>query len=189
MSINGLTHGSPGAKESADQAFTRFLHNERLFAIQSVLPVNARTSYRVVYPESARPSLSLDSAPAAGSPGVAVPVVECSEGGLSFEAPSTRPTFKLGSKVRGCVAFQLSHGGGGGAAGDETDAGTKSAVQVSGEVVRVDGRLIALRLDAPGLPFRVLIREQIALRAQYPDWPAQVPDNTRATHPPLKLER
>ncbi len=124
--------------------------------------------------------LSLDgsSAPA--------PVVECSEGGLSFEAAANGPAFQLGSTLRGRLEFQLSHD-----ARDTRDGliqGAKASVQVTGEIVRIDGRLIVARLDAPGIPFRVLIREQLALRAHYPRWPEQGADDTRAAYPPLRLE-
>ncbi len=157
-----------------------FLQNDQIVSTKSVRTVNARSSYRVVYPWTARPLLALDGSIATA------PVVECSEGGLSFEAPATGSAFQLGVTLRGRLDFQLSYH-----APDSRDGlieGAKASVQVTGEIVRIDGQLIVARLDAPGIPFRVLMREQLALRAQYPRWPELGADDTRAAYPPLRLE-
>ena len=126
--------------------------------------MNVRTSYRVVYPATARPWLVWDTVPTQ-----AAPVVECSEGGLSFEVPLTWPTVELGAQVTGCVEFQ---GASAEHAADETPA-ARTSITVTGQVVRVLERVVAVRLEAPGIPFGVLLREQLALRFRFPGWPEQ----------------
>ncbi|MDQ2888991.1 MAG: hypothetical protein M3R65_00365 [Gemmatimonadota bacterium] len=161
---------------------TLSLQNRRRGADTNGMPDDARTSYRVVYPPTARPSLFLDSQPVTASP-----VVECAEGGLSFDAQGESTPLGLGAQVRGRVEFEMSHRGEAPVAGASIEP--RPTVPVSGEVVRVDGRLVVLRLNPPGIPFRLLMREQLALRAHFPGWPDQPAGETRLAYRALKLER
>jgi hypothetical protein len=144
--------------------------------------VNVRTSYRVLYPANARPWLVMNATPAQ-----AAPVVECSEGGLSYEVPLAWPTVELGAPVSGCVEFQRAPGERGPA--DDAPAAARPSVPVTGEVVRVLGRIVAVRLESPGIPFGVLLREQLALRFRYPGWPEQQDTDTEPVYWQPTIER
>ncbi|HEY8309726.1 MAG TPA: hypothetical protein VIG47_04185 [Gemmatimonadaceae bacterium] len=135
----------------------------------------------MVYPLSARPTLVVDEHGTAHAS-----VVECSEGGLSFEAPINWRRIDLGSQLCGRLEFARAQSAN---RGEEDPAAAASHVlAVVGEVVRVTGRLMVVRLDPPGIPFGTLLREQLALRAQYPGWPAQDSADPNATYRTLKLE-
>lgn len=99
---------------------------------------NARSVYRIVYPERERPQLLL--------PTGTVHVLDCSEAGLRYLDPTGR-TPTLGTVVAGRVRF---------ATGDEID--------VRGRVVRIGEQDVALKLDAPGIPFARIFDEQRRLR-------------------------
>lgn len=144
--------------------------------------MNRRMSYRVVYPTAERPRLIMDIPSATGAP-----VVECSEGGLSFEAPGAWPRMKPGAELCARLEFHGVHRERWSI--EDASFTVTPNVSVTGEVVRVLHRVVAVRLEWPGVPFGVLLREQFALRARYPGWPAHTSDVTRAMWWSLQLER
>lgn len=180
---NELPSGSPVALVKVTRR-----RRVNLGRVQSALPntrscpLNRRTSYRVVYPTSERPRLIVDTLSA-----TVASVVECSEGGLSFEVPAAWPRMELGAEVCGRLEF---HGPRCERWSVEDAPFTmRPAVPVTGEVVRVLHRVVAVRLEWPGVPFGVLLREQFALRARYPGWPAHASGVVRTAWWSLQLER
>lgn len=97
-----------------------------------------RTYYRIPYPTVESPRLVIGDQ--------VLRVVDCSERGLRFLAPP-HAVPELDARLQGRLRF---------ARGAE--------VSVEGRVVRVYGRQVALRLHEPGIPFRVILQEQIYLR-------------------------
>ncbi len=97
-----------------------------------------RSHYRIPYPFAEGPRLVV---------GFHVcKVLDCSERGLRFNAlPHALPA--AGSAVRGRLRFPRG-----------------AEIPIEGWVVRVDGTEVALRLAEPGVPFRVILQEQIYLR-------------------------
>ncbi len=79
------------------------------------------------------------------------PISDLSETGLRYEV-ATGDLPEVGEEIYGEVRFQR---------GDRT--------LVAGEVLRIEGRRIALRLEPPGVPFRILLEEQQYLRSKYVD--------------------
>ena len=156
--------------------------------VHSALPntrscaLNKRASYRVVYPASERPRLVMDNLSTA-----AASVAECSEGGLSFEVPAAWPGMELGAEVCGHLEFHRLHCERW--ANEDAPYATRPAVPVTGEIVRMANGVVSIRLEWPGVPFGVLLREQFGLRARYPGWPAQESDMDRTTLWSLRLER
>ncbi len=122
--------------------------------------MNDRESYRIVYPELGRPHLRVITSSAHPAS-----VLECSEGGLRFSVPTTWPRVVVGAVVRANVEFAPSP-----RAGSRRGGGPGLLVSVKGRVVRTEGRIAVVHLDRPGIPFSVLLREQRALFARYPDW-------------------
>ncbi len=102
---------------------------------------SSRDFYRVTYPKRERPVLVLQDDE--------WPISDVSETGLRYEV-ATGDLPELGEEVYGEVRFQR---------GDRT--------LIAGEVLRLEGRRIALRLEPPGVPFRILLEEQQFLRTKY----------------------
>ena len=97
-----------------------------------------RSYYRIPYPSFEGPRLVV---------GFHVcQVLDCSERGLRFVAPA-HAVPEAGVAIRGRVRFPRG-----------------ADVEVEGVVIRVDEREVALRLAEPGVPFRVILQEQIYLR-------------------------
>lgn len=101
-----------------------------------------REYYRVVYPTQEQPELTFG--------GRAARVMDCSERGLRCRVAASSPVPLVGDRVAGTVRFF---------AGEEID--------VAGRVVRAEDEVIALSLDSPGIPFRIMLREQRRLRERY----------------------
>ena len=116
--------------------------------------------YRIVYPELARPRLRVITL----SPDTA-PVLDCSEEGLRFCIPTAWPGLPEGTVVCGTVEFQSSactHG--------SLSIPRSASVAVNGRVVHIEGRVVGVHLDPPGLPLSVLVHEQLSLLSRYPGW-------------------
>lgn len=101
----------------------------------------SRDSYRVTYPMRERPVLVLQDDE--------WPILDISETGIRYEA-ATGDLPEVGDEIYGEVRFQR---------GDRT--------LIAGEVLRVEDRKIAMRLEPPGVPFRILLEEQQFLREKY----------------------
>lgn len=97
-----------------------------------------RSYFRIPYPSLEGPRLVVDCA--------VLQVVDCSERGLRYLAPPHTPPAR-GTRLQGRLRFPR---------GVELD--------VEGVVVRVKGQEVAVRLAEPGVPFRVILQEQIYLR-------------------------
>ena len=104
------------------------------------MPESRRNHYRVTYPFAERPALESGRS--------SFEVVECSENGLRYDVGERRSP-SVGARVSGRLVFR---------SGD--------AVDVSGEVVRLQDGLVALALQPPGIPFSVVIHEQRYLRGR-----------------------
>ncbi|HEY9227747.1 MAG TPA: hypothetical protein VIP11_13915 [Gemmatimonadaceae bacterium] len=103
-------------------------------------PTSRRELYRIVYPLIERPTLEIGR--------LTYHVVDCSERGLRYEVKERRmPT--LGLALGGILVFR--RGG---------------SVEVTGEVIRTRAGLVALALDAPGIPFSDILAEQRYLRSR-----------------------
>lgn len=130
--------------------------------------MNDRESYRIVYPEQARPRLRVIMSSA-----IAAPVLECSEGGLRFRIPATWPSVVVGAIVRANVEFHPSP-----PVGSQRTGVPRLLISVNGRVIRTEAQteghtesqIAVVQLDRPGIPFSVLLREQRALLGRYPDW-------------------
>lgn len=103
-----------------------------------------RAHFRIQYPEPARPVF------VPGDAADAFPVVDCSEQGLRYR-PRGRGVPPLGARARGTVRF---HDG--------------VEIPVSGTVVRVQNREVAVHLTDSSIPWNVLLREQLFLRRKFP---------------------
>jgi hypothetical protein len=102
-------------------------------------PPSRRALYRVVYPLSERPLLTIGR--------VVHEVVDCSEEGLRYETRgSTLPV--IGSQMRGVVRFH----------GERTS-------MIHGEVIRAARGIVVLALDPP-LSFADIMAEQRYLRGK-----------------------
>jgi hypothetical protein len=131
-------------------------------------PVDHRESYRIVYPERARPAFHW----LVGRGVHVAPVLDCSERGLRVRRPSALVELRSGDAVTGRVRWHD---------GEEQ--------MLEGTIVRVTDEQVAVQLHHPGIPLRVLYAEQRYLRARYLDWhphvssrpaPNDQPPNTRA---------
>ena len=109
---------------------------------------NRRGYYRIHFPKEVRPRLLLD---APGGVHTVCEVVEVSERGLRFEAP-TQWLLPVGASVSGTLAF---------ARGAEA--------RVAGSVIRVQEHEVALLLNRQAIPLGVVLAEQRWLRASFPD--------------------
>jgi hypothetical protein len=101
-----------------------------------------REHYRVVYPLKARPRIVID--------GKEYAVVDCSEGGVRYEAKVDAAP-DIGAPVVGRIRFRR---------GTELD--------VFGRIVRFENGAVALRLDRPGIPMAIILDEQRYLRTNFP---------------------
>lgn len=99
-----------------------------------------REYYRIMYPLAARPIFA--------SGVVEREVLDISEQGLRFRAADGE-TWEPGTAVAGVVRFQR-----------------RDEVRVTGEVVRIEGREIAVRLGV-GIPLKIIIDEQRYLREHH----------------------
>jgi len=104
------------------------------------MPHSRRNHYRVTYPFVERPALE------AGR--WSFEVVECSESGLRYD-PGERRVPSVGSQIAGKITFRCGE-----------------TIDVIGEVVRLQEGLVALVLQAPGIPFAIVMREQRYLRGK-----------------------
>lgn len=102
-----------------------------------------RSAYRIPYPPTARPRLRLGDRE--------MSIVDCSERGLRFAADST-PLPEVGTRISGSV--QLLSGG--------------PALSVEGTVIRCQEGEVAVKLQAPGIPFRAVFAEQRFLGQRFP---------------------
>jgi hypothetical protein len=106
---------------------------------------NRRQAFRVVYPAGMRPAFLLESRGALPDQGIRFDIVDMAERGVTVDNPDRHP---FPSPMRGSVSF----------ADDEI-------LEVSGKVIRQDGRTVTLKLDAP-LPHKRMIAEQRYVLAQ-----------------------
>lgn len=102
-----------------------------------------RAFYRVEYPTQERPDLRLG-----GGQGVSLPVFDISEHGLRF-APRPDVSLSVGDRVNGSLSFR-----------------GRATVAIDGEVVWVQTKSVALRLNVP-IPFATIMDEQRYLRSRY----------------------
>jgi hypothetical protein len=107
---------------------------------------NRRGFYRIYFPPEARPRLLLDGP---GATRAVCEVLECSERGLRFVAP-TPWTLPAGTVVSGLLGF---------ARGADT--------RVAGTVTRISPDEIALVLNRQGIPLGMILDEQRWLRANF----------------------
>ena len=97
-----------------------------------------RSAYRIPYPFVESPRLIVGTQ--------VLQVVDCSEKGLRFRAaPQEVP--EVGTRVQGRLRFPRG-----------------AEVVIDGTVVRVKDDEVALHLTDAGVPFRVILQEQIHLR-------------------------
>jgi hypothetical protein len=99
-----------------------------------------REHYRIQYPAAGRPHLVIE--------GCSFDVIDLSEQGVRFREDEGR-SFSSGDKVAGTLRFRRT-----------------PAVEVTGSVVRVGGREVAVKLDV-ALPLRTIIEEQRFLREHH----------------------
>ncbi len=99
---------------------------------------NRRDYYRIDYPDSHRPRLWV--------PFGCLEVLDCSETGLRYRL-SGEPAPEVGAEVEGRLRL-----------------GSGRDLRVHGRVTRVREDAVALDLSEPGIPFRVILQEQIHLR-------------------------
>lgn len=97
-----------------------------------------RSAYRIPYPFIESPRLIVGMQ--------VLQVVDCSERGLRFRAPGPELP-ELGTRLRGRLRFPRG-----------------AEVGIEGTVVRIMDDEVALYLSDPGVPFRVILQEQIHLR-------------------------
>lgn len=102
---------------------------------------NRRRYYRVKYPEEARPVFRLGS--------LLTTVIDTSEEGLRVLMPSGGHVLDLevGAPVRGVLILH-----------------SRDVHVVSGHVVRMDGRVVAIALNHAGINFPTIVAEQRWLR-------------------------
>jgi hypothetical protein len=103
---------------------------------------NQRAFFRIDFPLRSRPALQIGK--------VIARVTDCSEGGLCYSAPGV-PAPAVGDVVEGRAFF---HRG--------------LQVAVRGTVLRLRGTDVVVELEAPGIPFSVILSEQRYLRDKYP---------------------
>lgn len=101
---------------------------------------NRREFYRIPFPDAERPRLvaGLDI----------LEVIDCSEKGICF-APSQGALPEVGQRIEGRLRFPRG-----------------VEVSVAGAVVRSDAERVSLELAAGGIPFYVILQEQLYLRRQ-----------------------
>jgi hypothetical protein len=116
-----------------------------------------REHYRLRYPTSARPALTLEKigdttgeALARETGAAQRDLVDVSERGLRFVAREG-DAVAVGAQVRGVIHFA-----------------TRPSVLVHGTALRLQAGEIAVQLDEPGVPWNVILSEQQALRRRFP---------------------
>lgn len=97
-----------------------------------------RSAYRIPYPFIESPRLIVGTR--------VLQVVDCSERGLRFRV-SAQESPELGVRIQGRLRFPRG-----------------AEVTIDGTVVRITEDEVALHLTEPGVPFRVILQEQIHLR-------------------------
>lgn len=80
---------------------------------------------------------------------VVYPVIDACETGIRYQLGTLRP--EVGSAVAGTVRFRRG-----------------ARVQIEGVVVRVVNGYAAVRLNPPGIPFKIIFDEQRYLLRHYP---------------------
>ena len=105
---------------------------------------NDRATYRAAYP-SGYPVALIPHIHLKGER-MALPILDCSEEGIRYRAPVGAPELPLGTPVAGEL---------------HTRNGTATAIR--GHIVRAEAGDVAMRLNAPGLPFSMLLAEQRAV--------------------------
>ena len=106
---------------------------------------HARAHYRLRFPDPERPVF------VAGDRATH-DVVDCSESGFRFRPPPHATSFpEVGAPARGEIRFRSGR-----------------VAEVAGVVVRVQDREIAVHLNQTGIPFGIVIHEQMFLRQRYP---------------------
>jgi hypothetical protein len=106
---------------------------------------NRRENFRIVYPHQACPAFVWR--------GEMARVIDCSERGFRMEVQCYHDLPKLDDRVEGRIVFLDG-----------------SAVGVQGIVRHVRQRVVGVHFEQPGVPWRVLLREQVTLRIGGPDW-------------------
>ncbi|AHG93840.1 type IV pilus assembly PilZ (plasmid) [Gemmatirosa kalamazoonensis] len=110
------------------------------------MPVpNRRESYRVAYPLRASPTFAWN--------GVTARVIDCSEHGFCAQLDPHRTLPAIGSEIAGRIVFLDG-----------------SSVDVHGVVRHEREHVIGVQLENPGVPYRVLLWEQVRLRALESGW-------------------
>ena len=108
---------------------------------------NRRETFRIVYPNGACPSFVWRGEPAR--------VIDCSEQGFRMEVQCYSDLLPLKERVHGRIVFLDG-----------------AAVEVHGIVRHARGRVVGVHFEQPGVPWRVLLREQVTLRDRGPEWAA-----------------
>lgn len=109
-------------------------------------PSKRRTHYRIEYPVLDRPAFR-----AGDIEGL---VNDCSETGVRVTVTGALPvdrTLGAGDRLAGTIHFSRGE-----------------MVDVEGEVMRFENKMLILHLDAATIPFGKIIREQWWLRSRYP---------------------
>ena len=104
---------------------------------------NKRGYYRIEYPIGDRPLVVADDH--------GLEIIDCSESGLRYALPDTKPRPEVGSDFAGSIRFREA----------------TENVEVIGVVARVYGPSVAVRFTAKTIPFSVILAEQRRLRRQY----------------------
>lgn len=104
-----------------------------------------RAYYRLRYPSAARPEFRT------GRDDGALAVVDCSEGGFRFRTPAGARTPALGEPAAGEIRFRSGH-----------------SARVAGVVVRVQDEEVAVQLTGQGIPFGIVLQEQLFVRRRFP---------------------
>jgi len=99
-----------------------------------------RAHFRIVYPLTERPAFEVGRS--------VYEIIDCSELGLRFEVRD-RKVFLAGTPMEGTVQFRRGE-----------------SIDVSGQVLRAQGGMVVLILDAPGITFSGILGEQRYLRAK-----------------------
>jgi hypothetical protein len=99
-----------------------------------------RAHFRIVYPLVERPAFEVGR--------FVYEVIDCSELGLRFEVRDRR-VITVGTQMEGTVVFRRGE-----------------SINVTGQVLRSQGGMVVLVLDAPGITFSGILGEQRYLRSK-----------------------
>jgi len=102
---------------------------------------NRRQTFRIDYPRGASPTFDWS--------GELLRVVDCSERGFRVEVPKHLALPSLEDQLLGRIRFP-----------------DQSTVGVCGIVRHRRGRVVGVHFDDPGVPWRVMLKEQLRLRAE-----------------------